>query len=92
MALAGRRHPRGWARQSQRPAPAPAGWVIFYFHLRSDSIAAVGTRLAAGDALGVASCEGGRSTGTHVHVARKYNGEWLAADSLMFGGRMKLKK
>ncbi|MEY3150370.1 MAG: hypothetical protein RLY92_597 [Chloroflexota bacterium] len=57
------------------------GWVIFYFHLRSDSIAAVGTRLAAGDALGVASCEGGRSTGTHVHVARKYNGEWLAADS-----------
>ena len=57
------------------------GWVIFYFHLRSDSIPAVGTRLLAGDALGVASCEGGRSTGTHVHVARKFNGEWMAADS-----------
>ena len=25
------------------------------------------------------SCEGGRATGTHVHVARKYNGEWIPA-------------
>jgi hypothetical protein len=31
--------------------------------------------------IGYPSCEGGRSTGTHVHVARKYNGEWLPADS-----------
>jgi hypothetical protein len=30
--------------------------------------------------LGHPSCEGGSATGTHVHLARKYNGEWLAAD------------
>ena len=24
------------------------------------------------------SCEGGTSTGTHVHIARKFNGEWIA--------------
>ncbi|MCA1954005.1 MAG: hypothetical protein LDL12_02540, partial [Anaerolinea sp.] len=26
------------------------------------------------------SCEGGQATGTHVHIARKYNGEWVLAD------------
>jgi len=26
------------------------------------------------------SCEGGVSTGTHLHFARKYNGEWILAD------------
>jgi hypothetical protein len=30
--------------------------------------------------LGHPSCEGGFATGTHLHVARKYNGEWIAAD------------
>jgi len=34
-----------------------------------------------GDALGYPSCEGGTSTGTHIHIARKYNGEWIPADS-----------
>ena len=24
--------------------------------------------------------EGGFSTGTHLHIARRYNGEWIAAD------------
>jgi hypothetical protein len=33
-----------------------------------------------GDTLGHPSCEGGFATGTHVHIARKYNGEWIAAD------------
>ncbi len=28
----------------------------------------------------IRSCEGGVSTGTHVHIARKYNGEWILAD------------
>jgi hypothetical protein len=32
------------------------------------------------DRLGHASCEGGISTGTHLHFARKFNGEWIAAD------------
>jgi hypothetical protein len=32
------------------------------------------------DPLENPSCESGRSTGKHVHLARKYNGEWLPAD------------
>jgi hypothetical protein len=41
---------------------------------------AVGTRLKAGDRIGHPSCEGGVSNGTHTHVARRYNGEWIPAD------------
>ena len=33
-----------------------------------------------GDPVGWPSCEGGRTTGTHIHLARKYNGEWIPAD------------
>ncbi|HSV85232.1 MAG TPA: LysM peptidoglycan-binding domain-containing protein [Levilinea sp.] len=55
------------------------GWVVFYLHLAGDSIPPTGTVLKAGDPIGLPSCEGGRSTGTHVHIARKYNGEWILA-------------
>lgn len=56
------------------------GWVLFYMHLESRDRAAAGTWVQAGDRLGHPSCEGGVSNGTHLHVARKYNGEWIAAD------------
>ena len=56
------------------------GWVIFYLHLATEGRAQVGLKLKAGDPIGHPSCEGGRSTGTHVHIARKYNGEWIPAD------------
>ena len=56
------------------------GWVLLYYHLAEAGMIASGTRVEAGDRLGHPSCQGGRSTGKHVHVARKYNGEWLAAD------------
>ena len=59
------------------------GWVIYYLHLATDQRATLGTDLKAGDKIGYPSCEGGRSTGTHVHVARKYNGEWLPADGAL---------
>ena len=36
--------------------------------------------LQTGDRIGHPSCEGGVSQGTHTHFARKYNGEWIAAD------------
>ena len=55
------------------------GWVIFYLHLESKGRAQTGTFLEAGQAIGHPSCEGGSSTGTHVHLARKYNGEWMPA-------------
>ncbi len=56
------------------------GWVVFYLHLATIDRAEGGTLLKAGDPIGHPSCEGGTSTGTHVHIARKYNGEWIAAD------------
>ncbi len=56
------------------------GWVIFYLHLASTTRASVGQQVHAGDKLGYPSCEGGEVTGTHVHIARKYNGEWILAD------------
>ena len=55
------------------------GWVIFYLHLEKRSRAPLGSQLLAGQPLGHPSCEGGSSTGTHVHIARKYNGEWILA-------------
>jgi len=29
--------------------------------------------------IGHPSCEGGPASGTHLHIARKYNGEWIGA-------------
>jgi murein DD-endopeptidase MepM/ murein hydrolase activator NlpD len=56
------------------------GWSILYMHVSSGERVAVGTYLEAGDRVGHASCEGGVSTGTHLHIARRYNGEWISAD------------
>ena len=38
-----------------------------------------GTYLRRGEPIGHPSCEGGPADGTHVHLARKFNGEWIAA-------------
>ena len=56
------------------------GWVVFYLHIATVDRAQVGKVLTAGQPLGHPSCEGGTTTGTHIHIARKYNGEWIAAD------------
>jgi hypothetical protein len=56
------------------------GWVLFYLHVASEGRVAVGTRVRTGDRVGHPSCEGGFSESTHLHLARKYNGEWIAAD------------
>lgn len=56
------------------------GWVLLYLHVSSKKRIPVGSWVDTGDILGHPSCEGGTSTGTHVHMARKYNGEWIAAD------------
>lgn len=57
------------------------GWVIFYLHIETRDRIPLGTYLSAGDRIGHPSCEGGVSTGTHVHIARRYNGEWIAVNS-----------
>lgn len=55
------------------------GWNILYMHL-NDLAIGVGDWVETSDYLGHPSCEGGIATGTHVHIARKYNGEWISAD------------
>ncbi|RLD09661.1 MAG: hypothetical protein DRI56_03875 [Chloroflexota bacterium] len=59
---------------------AQTGWVLIYLHIREDGRVQVGEWVETGDLLGHPSCEGGLATGVHVHMARKYNGEWIAAD------------
>ena len=56
------------------------GWVILYMHIAADGREQPGEYLFAGDKIGHPSCEGGVANATHVHIARKYNGEWIAAD------------
>jgi LasA protease len=55
------------------------GWVVIYQHISKNDRIPVGTLVAGGDHIGHPSCEGGTATGTHTHIARKYNGEWVAA-------------
>jgi murein DD-endopeptidase MepM/ murein hydrolase activator NlpD len=60
------------------------GWNILYLHISSEArLVKKGDWVNAGDRIGHASCEGGVATGTHVHIARKYNGEWITADGAM---------
>lgn len=57
------------------------GWTIYYLHLATIGRAPLGAELKTGDPIGYPSCEGGHATGAHQHIARKYNGEWIVADS-----------
>jgi LasA protease len=57
------------------------GWVLVYMHIAKENQVTTGTWVDTNSPIGHPSCEGGQATGTHVHVARKYNGEWLAADN-----------
>ncbi|MBQ4512705.1 MAG: LysM peptidoglycan-binding domain-containing protein [Anaerolineaceae bacterium] len=59
------------------------GWVMLLLHLKTESIPPVGTHVETGDFLGHPSCDGGTSSGTHVHLARKYNGEWIEAGGII---------
>jgi murein DD-endopeptidase MepM/ murein hydrolase activator NlpD len=56
------------------------GWAILYMHISEKDRVSVGTHLQTGDPIGHPSCEGGPATGTHMHIARKFHGEWIAAD------------
>lgn len=56
------------------------GWVLLYLHIASEDRIPAGSLVTQDDRLGHPSCEGGQATGTHVHMARKYNGEWMLAD------------
>ena len=56
------------------------GWNLLFLHIASDDKVELDEWLEPGDRIGKPSCEGGVSTGTHLHFARKYNGEWILAD------------
>jgi LasA protease len=55
------------------------GWDILYLHVNNLKVKP-GDWVEKGDYLGHPSCDGGIATGTHVHIARKYNGDWISAD------------
>jgi len=56
------------------------GWVLVYMHIANTGRVEAGDYLNVDDNVGHPSCEGGSSSGTHVHIARKYNGEWVLAE------------
>jgi len=56
------------------------GWAILYLHVSTQGRVPTGQWMDTSDLLGHPSCEGGQATGSHVHMARKYNGEWFPAD------------
>jgi LasA protease len=56
------------------------GWNVLYMHIESRDRVQPNTYVYSGEHIGHPSCEGGVSNGTHVHLARKYNGEWIPAD------------
>ena len=55
------------------------GWVLLYMHIHAQDRVEVGTVLERGDRIGHPSCEGGFANATHLHLARRYNGEWVPA-------------
>lgn len=59
------------------------GWSILYLHVSADDSLREGQLVEAGEILGYASCYGGFSTATHLHIARRYNGEWIPADCML---------
>ena len=56
------------------------GWVLVHWHVDSAGRIESGTQVQPGDRIGHPSCEGGFSSGTHLHFARRFNGYWIAAD------------
>ncbi len=59
------------------------GWNLLHLHIATEDRVPVGTWLETNDRIGKPSCEGGVSTGTHLHFARKYNGEWILAEGAL---------
>jgi LasA protease len=56
------------------------GWTILYLHIETRDRVEAGQRVKTGDRIGHPSCEGGEANATHLHIARRYNGMWIAAN------------
>ena len=60
------------------------GWTIQYMHIAdAEDTHSLGQVVHQGDFIGHPSCEGGVSTGTHVHIARLFQGEWMDAGGVV---------
>ena len=55
------------------------GWDLLFMHIAKKDRISAGVRVMTNDPIGHPSCEGGIATGTHVHIARMYHGEWIGA-------------
>ncbi len=56
------------------------GWTLVYLHMDDFERIAAGTVVQVGDKLAHPSCQGGVSNGTHMHLSRRYNGEWIPVE------------
>jgi LasA protease len=56
-----------------------SGWVLSYLHIAANDRVPAGTWVERGQRIGHPSCEGGFADATHLHVARRFNGEWILA-------------
>ncbi len=58
------------------------GWTLVYLHIAAQDRVKAGTMVQPGTPIGHPSCEGFflNAAATHVHIARRYNGEWIPAD------------
>lgn len=58
-----------------------SGWVLLYLHIYAEGRVEEGRYLEQGQRIGHPSCEGGAADATHLHFARRYNGQWIPAGS-----------
>lgn len=56
-----------------------SGWVVIYVHLLTNYDIKVGDWLEKDEIIGFPSCLGGPAESAHIHIVRKYNGEWMLA-------------
>lgn len=54
------------------------GWVLQYLHI-TDRVPQ-GRIVRAGTPVGRPACDGGTAETSHLHISRRYNGVWVAAD------------
>lgn len=59
------------------------GWTVLYMHVAENQRVEEGRYLLAGERIGHPSCEGGLANASHLHIARRYNGEWIPAFGML---------
>jgi LasA protease len=59
------------------------GWTVLYMHIAAEGRVQAGQMVIAGERIGHPSCEGGFATAAHLHIARRYNGQWIHASGTL---------